>query len=345
MAAVTQFTDKSAAGKAAHKANNANPSPQGNAFMRYLDSVSQATDYMLTHPISDMANALSAFAGLVTGNGNATRDAVSRMMGWAISNPIASLKTWVIKQVAALAQQIQRNYDFLIKLIFKSNETTWAHFTKADKSERYHRILGDKRAEIYALRHVRALHSLIEREAAGAYRAGYQGRIGDISKVAEYLAEHNPIVKRLVADLISGALDLASVDDPIARLALSFAAKHIIERLGVDKIAGRALSDLLAPLLGDPRPHSLPAVITDISARLGALEGQQAQFWTDGGAEVEQAGEQWSAITSPLVDAALIGWMAQAVTDPQRWARELSGAVEPVLNGAHDLMTKLLREG
>lgn len=326
------------------KPQQSKPGPQS-PFMRWLDITGQGADWMMTHPFSDLANGISLFAGLVTGNGRATSDAAKRLVGWQINNPVASLKAWVTRQLNLVTQEIVQIQAYLLHYIYQTAQRLTKLFNQEIAIERARRIAGDRADERYTRQQVLALHQLIEREAAGAYRGGYAGRTDVISKLADYLASHDPVVRRLTGDLISGLLDLASIDDPVARLALGFVMKHIIGRLGVDKVAGDALSALVSPLLDHGRPHDLPGVIRDLSARLDALEGQQAQFWRDGGAEVEQAGAQWSAITSPLIDAALIGWLAQAVVAPQAWARELSGTVEPVMGAAQKAFTELVREG
>lgn len=339
----TPVSAKNEGSKAAH-ASHPPAGSQQNGFMHWLDQVSQATDYMWTHPISDLSEGLSLFAGLVTGNGKAAQAAANRLIGWQSQNQTGALKRWTQGQIAALEHQVVEAQAFTIHLVHVAVDALFRQLTGMLEAEADSRIRGDKREHRYTAQQIRALHSAIEHEAASAYRAGFSGRLGVASRLADYLINHNGLVSAITRDLISGILDLASVDDPIARLAVGFLLKHVIQRLGVDKLAGSALSELLAPLLGNPRPRNLPEVIRDVSGRLGALEGQQAQFWAHGGSDVEQAGQQWAAITHPLIDAALLAWLGEAVIDPERWARQLSGAVNGPMNAAATEMHKLIKD-
>ncbi len=342
---MTAQTAKDAARAQAKQKQQQAASGDPGGIMHYLDMVGQASDYILTHPISDLANGLSLLAGLVTGNGKEMGHSLVRMGGWTMTNPVASLRAWTARQLAAVSRSVFDLQAYLTKLIALTRRQVESELIAGLRREKHHRVLGDTRTGRHATLQVRALHHQIEREAASAYRQGYQGRIGAISRIADYLASHNPAVRGLLDRLVIIVLDLAAVDNPPVRLLAGFLIRHVIERLGLDRLGARAVSDLLSPLLDHPHPRDLPTVIGDVSARLGALEGQQAQFWADGGAEVEQAGKQWANITSPVVDIAIIAWLAQAAADPQRWARELTGAVEPVMTGAMDAMTAIIREG
>lgn len=345
MAPVSTATATAVARDQAKQQQASQPPPHDTGIMHYIDMVSQASDYILTHPVSDLANGLSLLAGLVTGNGKASQDALIRMGGWTQSQPVAALKAWTVRQLSSVSRETFLLQAHLTGLIGATRRQVEAELARAMAHERRRREAGDRAAERQARREVTALHHLIEREAAGAYRQGHAGRIAVITRLADYLAAHNSEVSGLLARLTGIVLDLAAVDDPAVRVLAGFLIRHVITRLGLDKVTARATADLLAPVLGNPHPRTLAAVIGDISARLGAIEAQEAQFWADGGAEVEQAGRQWSAITSPVVDIAIVAWLAQAATHPQAWARELSGAVEPVMTGAKDAMSAILREG
>lgn len=338
------FTAKARARKLARQQQQSGGSSQPGGFLGWLEQTSKATDYLLTHPISDLANSLSVFAALVTGNGQALHSAAARLIGWVQSNPIASLKTWVIKQLAGLQTQIVRLQAFTIRLVHISEDALFAQLSRMIAHERNRRIADVKSAERKARREVNALHSIIEHEAASAYRAGFDNRLSDISRIVDYLAAHNSITSRLVKDLASGVLDLAAVDDPLARLALSFLLRQLVDRLGIDRLAGAALSELLRPLLGQPRPNTLPSVIRDVSDRLGALEGQQASFWEHGGSDIEQAGQLWAGITAPLADAAVLAWLAEGVVNPVAWADQISDVLGPLLTGAEKAITAGIRE-
>jgi hypothetical protein len=316
---------------------------QPGGIIHDINHLASGFDYALSHPFSTVINDLRGMVGILTGNGAAVNASANRVMGWVQSTPIASLKAWVLRQLAKLRAELNADMLAMIKLYFLLNKVLTNYINRLVRSETHYRKLGDLAAEKYARNQVNALHHLIERESASAYRGQSGGRIELITRVTDLIANRNPVVRRLAGLLIGGALDLLSVDNPLARIALGFVMRHFIDRLGVDKVAGSFVSGLLDPLLGNPRPRDLPGVIRDVSSRLGALESQWGQFYANGGAEIEQAGHQWAAITGPVGDIALIAWLGQAALDPVAWARELSGAVEPVLTGAADAMHALLR--
>lgn len=199
------------------------------------------------------------------------------------------------------------------------------------------------RAQAMAKREIRAMHRTIEQEAASGYRTGYRGRVSEITKVADFLANYNPLTRNLIGDLITGVLDLATIDDPLARLLLSAVMKHIIDHLAIDKAVGHWLDDLLAPILGQPRPLNLHDVIMDISQRLAAGEAQWSQFYADGGSQVEQAGRGWQEIISPVADVAIVAWLAEAYAAPTTWASQLSGTIGVVANDVADKFAALMK--
>lgn len=210
--------------------------------------------------------------------------------------------------------------------------------------ERAQRRREVHRAVAELTQRIRHLHQTIEREAASGYRTGISGRIGTASFLARIIENNNPLVRGIVSRIVAGLLDLLAVDNPVARLALGFLVKHLIDRLGVDKVAGRLLGDLLGPLAGRPRPHDLHDVIADISDRLGAIEAWEAQFMADGGPEILQAGQQWKAIAGPAGDVALLGILGLAVTHPDAFARDVTGALGVVVHDTIGAVHKLLKE-
>lgn len=341
---MTAKTATDSAAKKARQEQQAKGSNGNTGLLGYIDDVSHAADWIITHPFSSVINTLSAFAAAVTGNHAAFIKADGRLIGWAQANPISALKQWARNQLNALQAQLFKLQVFLLHYIYVSEQRILKLALSAVAHERSRRIAEIKRAEKLARREVAALHSAIEHEAASAYRAGFDGRLSDISRIVEYLAAHNSVTSRLVRDLAAGVLDLASVDDPLARLALGFLLRQLVDRLGVDRLAGAALSDLLSPLLGSPRPNSLPGVIRDVSDRLGALEAQQATFWEHGGSDVEQAGSLWAGITSPLADAAVLAWLAEGVADPVAWADQIADVFNPLLTGVKDVIVAGIRE-
>lgn len=221
--------------------------------------------------------------------------------------------------IAKLNTQVKR----LIRLIYVTTNQVLVTALHAVRAERRARVIAIARAEALAKRDVRLLHQTIEREASSAYRVQYQDRVNLIVRVLEFAVTRNPELRAIVGDAITGILDLISVDNPLARLAIGFILRDVIDKLGVDKLVGHLASDLLAPLLGKPRPRNLHDVVLDMGQRLVAAERFEATFTEDGGAQVEQAGKLWRDLTQPAAAAAIVAFMAAGATHPDEWAKAI----------------------
>lgn len=277
--------------------------------------------------------------------GNEIGETFLRVIVKVVTLYIAALRRWTANQLAALRALVWRLYYQLLHLIHYSLRLAFDYTRRLVRIEALARRRAVAAAEAKARAEVRQLHQVIEREAASAYRQGLDARLSLIQHLAGMLARFNPEVRHLLADLVGGVLDLASVDDPLARLVLGFLMKQVIDRLGIDKAAGDLVSALLAPLLGDPKPHDLHDVVLDISKRLQAMEQQWSTFFADGGSQVEQAGEQWQQLQNPVLAAALLANFGAAAADPTGWARTVADVIGPVtdgiLIGAADLIRKV----
>lgn len=248
---------------------------------------------------------------------------------------------WIERLRMHTKAQIHHTRAYLIRLIFIVSNQVLAVALKWVRAERRARIKDVARARAQAKAEIRAMHHTIEREAASGYMVGQQDRLDLIQKLLDYAVVRNPILKDLVGRMSGLILDLLSVDDPPLRLLLGFLINHVIDRLGIDKLIGTAAKDMLAPLLGEPKPRDLHDVVVDMSKRMLNGEAQWTQFYHNGGAEVEQAGDFWRNITGPLGTAAILAFTVQAVTDPDKWAKEINGtigrAANDVLDGAAHL--------
>jgi hypothetical protein len=190
---------------------------------------------------------------------------------------------------------------------------------------------------------IKWLHQQIEREAVSAYRAQRGTQDAVITKLLDLVINLNPVLRPIVSDIIKGILDLAVIDDPVARLALGFAMREVINRLGLDKPIGDLLHGLLGSIIGQGKPKDLHAVILDMCSRLAAGEQQWTQFYADGGSEVEQAGEQWQAITKWTTDAALLGMFGLMATEPAAFARDVTNVMADVVHGTVNAVHGLIR--
>jgi hypothetical protein len=217
-----------------------------------------------------------------------------------------------------------------------SDHKTKALISKAQKAD-------DKEDMALIMRQIKALHQTVEAEAASGWRLGYPDRTDAIGKVVDYLANHDPAVKALVGRVATGVVDLAGAEDPIARIVLAKLISILIGRLGVDKLAGGMLGELLAPLLGNPHPRNLHDVIAAIGQDIGASQAEWAQFYANGGSQVEQAGTEWRNLTSPAADIAMVGFFALAATEPAIWAATLQDTIGTLATDTIDGVAGLLK--
>ena len=239
---------------------------------------------------------------------------------------------WLARQRAWLIGYVNAWVTYLYRLIYVTTNKVMAICLAAVSKERRQRIRAIAHAEAQAKREIKALHHLIEREAASGYKIDQQHRLSLIVRILDFAVVRQPELRGIVRVISTGVLDLLSVDDPIARLTIGFLIKHVIDRLGIDKALGSLLHDLIAPLLGQPIPRDLHDVIADLSARMIADETQWAQFFQDGGSQVEQAGIDWRNITGPVGSAAIVAFTVAAVAAPDVWAKDLADTVGRAVN-------------
>jgi hypothetical protein len=232
---------------------------------------------------------------------------------------------------------LNRAVRYLVRLIYVSTRAVLQLALHAVAVERAARIKEVAHAETLARQENKALHLTIEREAASGYQADEQQRADLIVRLLDFAATRNPELSGIVSDIAGGVLDLLEVDDPVLRFTLGFLMREVIDRLGIDKAVGDLISGLLDTLTGGGPPRDLHAVVMDISQRLAVQEQQWAQFFTDGGSQVEQAGTDWKNITSVIGNAAIVAFTVQAATDPHGWSAEIADTVGAAAN---DLFTK-----
>lgn len=243
------------------------------------------------------------------------------------------------KAIAKLA----RAERYLQRLIYTTTQYVLITALRAVRAERLARERAVKHAIAIAARDDRMLHQTIEREAASAYQVERNARVSTIVGVLEYAVTRNPELRLVVKDAVKALLDLIAVDNPIARLALGFVINDLIDKLGVDRLVGHLARDLLTPLLGEPKPRNLHAVVQDMGARLVAAEGFEATFTADGGAQVEQAGRLLRDITQPAIAASILSFTALGILDPAAWANTLSNTVGKLGNDIVDGTATLIR--
>lgn len=234
---------------------------------------------------------------------------------------IAALRAWAAAEFAAQQAEIVRLYMAAL-----------AYTRTLVGVERAARIKAIQLEHAAMLKAVAACLATVQQQAASAYNAGLHDRLGVVGTILEDMAGHTPVIKDAVELALKSLVDIENIDDPVVRWLANKAIDEVVNNSEVDKAAGSLAQSLLGPIIGQPRAKGLHDVISDISARLAAMEAQWATFMKDGGPEVEQAGEQWKDITGVLVDVAFLGFTGLAATDPAAWAASVSDTVGTVAN-------------
>lgn len=329
---------KHAGGNALHSVsgNSRQQAKSGFNLWQFTSSAYHSFTYMLTHPLSDLENQAAILAGLFTGNHDAAWNALYRLIGWNQQNVITPQLSPIRFIIVRIQATVKAAITSLRVWVTGQLRGLRAWVMALIRHERRARRRADARVEHLARQLARHSLATVQREAASAYRAATPAQTSEIQRLAADLVARDPLVRDLVGRLVSGAIDLAEVDDPLLRIALGFVMKEVINRLGIEKPAGELLNSLLSSILGNGPPKNLHAVILAICQRLTAVEGQWTTFMADGGPEILQAGEEWAKLTSLTVDAGLLAFFGGMVADPTGWARDVSDVAGPVVGGAID---------
>ena len=298
----------------------------------WLNGVASGVSHFLGHTLADFGHAILYHLEHIVAAFQEQIDAIKRIVFWWEYAVWHMIQGWISRQLGQIKAYVKREVAYLIRLIYVATRTVLAVALAAVRHEARERKVAVGRAEARARAEIKALHGVIEREAASGYRMTSDDRASVIVRLLDYAVLRNPEVKALVGKIVTGIFDLLSIDDPLLRILLGFVIKQIIDRLGIDKAVGILVQDLLAPILGKPKPHDIHDVILDLSERMLALEKFAATFMEDGGAQVEQAGKNWREITGVVGNLAILAFTVEAVVAPEKWAKEISGTVGRVAN-------------
>ena len=322
------------------------PGDIGQAFQalwQFARSVQQVADYVLSHPLTELLNAESLLLAILTGNHEAELNAIVRIDPWIFRHRVLPLRAQVLlwfRQLEARIAYLFAQAYLYINLKFRQAEAYTRQLVEAEHKDM---LAHFTEAERYAFLQALTRKREIEQEAADAYNAHLADRLGLAQRLADLIAAHNPAVAGLVRTIVTGVIDLAAVENPLARLALGFALRQLINRLAVDKVAAQLLDDLLGPILGTPHSHGVADTVNGLSARLEAVERRWADFMDHGGPELEQAGSDWKDMDGLATDAALLAFMAATIADPVAAANDTARVILPVSSGAaaawHNLLT------
>jgi hypothetical protein len=312
-------------------------------IFRFAASVHTLVDHLVSSVLraahAAILNVFSASMGLFSDIINALyridpfirHKYVIPLVAW-VNARIWALRNWTAARLTALAL-------YVVSLYRKSLAYT-QHMVGVERKQR---IADVRAARTYALRLVAAAHAAIELEAVHGYRDGNSQRLTAIQKLTDEIAQRNPLIRALVKDFVTLLIDALGAENPLERIALQFLLREVINKLGVDRVAGDLLGRIAGPLIADPRPKNLHDVVKDLAQRVSGMENQWSDFMTDGGPEVEQAGKQWKSYTSAITDASLLAFFGAAVVDPHTWAADVAGTVGAVVNGTIDGVADLIR--
>lgn len=169
----------------------------------------------------------------------------------------------------------------------------------------------------------------VDKEASKGYNSVRSQQSGILTKALDDLVTDNPEVKAVVGDLVKVVLDLATVDDPLVRVAAQLILTQLVDRLGVDKLAGSLVNDLLSAFLNIGPPKTLEDVEAQTAQRLAAGETQWQQFYANGGDDLEHLGTQMRESANPVFTALLATYFGAAVIDPVGTAADTDAVVTP----------------
>lgn len=321
-----------------------NQAAANDGIWHWINSAAQGIKHLFSGPLSDLAKALGFWAHYAFWWDREVAHTIKAIAVWIVNGIHKWMRQYVNGRLAQIMAIIRVMHAELIRRINQASRRDRAYAYALFRLEKSLRMRAVQQAEADTRKRVKWLHQSIEREAVSGYKAAYSQRLSTIQRIADLIANDNPVTRRLVKDLIAGVLDLVAVDNPLARIALTFIMRQIIDRLGLDKVIGQLLQGLLQPLLGAPKPRGLSDVVADICGRLNALEGQWADFMANGGPEVEQAGREWEGITSLIGDAALLVFLGQMCYAPEAFGREMSATAGAVVNDTIIAAANLLRK-
>jgi hypothetical protein len=316
----------------------------GNTTWHWINGIADAIGHFFSTSIVDLARIVKDLGFDYLHAFRETIDAMMRIQFWVTRLVWHTVWGWVWRLKRQTRAQIHHTRLSLIRLLFVVSNQVLAVALKWVRAERRARIRDVNHARAQAKAEIRAMHHTVEREAASGYRVGQQDRLSLIQHLLDYAVARDPLLRDIVGRMSGLILDLLAVDDPPVRLLLGFLINHVIDRLGIDKSVGTAIRDLLDPILGKPKPDDIHDVIVDLSDRMLAMETQWGKFFTNGGAQVEQAGDFWRDITSPIGTAAIVAFSAQAITDPDKWAQEITSTVGRAANDVITGAAHLFRE-
>lgn len=319
-----------------------NPLDALTKLWHYVTSVHGLLAWIAGNPILQFYRAVLGHMSAIGLFIGAVRDVLRRLATWIwghqvrpvrdqLAARITALRAWAVQQFSMVLGLIQLRYLQALAYTDRAVGMEHVRMVLAVMTEHAHMLAGDK-----------ATLATVQREAAGAYRLGVHSRIGIAGDLLDDLITRTPAIKDLVNYVIAGALRLADIEDPVLGWLVGKAVDEITARVGVDQLAAQAVQSLLGPVIGQPPPADLAAVVKAMDGRIAALERSWADFMKDGGPEVEQAGKEWKGITGLAADAGILGMVALAVTEPAAWSAGIADTIGTVADDALTAIVDLI---
>ena len=180
------------------------------------------------------------------------------------------------------------------------------------------------------LAYAQSIPGTIDNRAAAGYDPTLQARANLLTKLLDTAVAHDPLVSGLVSNLATFIVDLAGIEDPIARIAGQLVLKQVIDRLGINTALGGMLNDLVGSIFGGGQPKTLTAIMGDIGNRLDSLESGLSEL-----APLAPEADDLHELGTLIFDAALLGYFVAAVADPVATANDtvdvLATVTDPLL--------------
>jgi hypothetical protein len=314
------------------------------AVWKFIGAVHSLLDHLVSIVLKAMHAGHLSLSSTILGAVEDLGRALRRAILWVWHHYVHPVAVNLSRRVIALHKLLDLRTRLLRSMISLYLRIAMLHADYLFSDERKWRIQDVNSARAYSVRLSRAMLSAVQAQAASGYNSDAKARASLIQKIADDLAVRNPAVKALVKDFIGILLDAVEVDNPLLRIGAQFALNKVIDKLGIDKVMGDLLSRLVDGLIGSGKPSTLHGVTADIAGRLAAMEAQWADFMSHGGPDVEKAGDWWQLLGDVITDAALVGFITQAVADPVQWAREVNATAGAVVAGSVGVFAGIFRD-
>ena len=190
------------------------------------------------------------------------------------------------------------------------------------------------------LKYAQSIPDLVDQRAAAGYDPTLRDRGTLVQKLLDTAVAHDPFVASLVSKLVTLIVDLAGVEDPVARIAAQLLLKQVIDRFGLNTALHQMLGDLLGSIIGGGQPKTLQAVTADIGNRLDSLESSVAAL-----SPLAPEADQLHELGTVAFDVAMLGYLTAAVADPVATANDTVTVLAPVVTPLTASLRALLGMG